>query len=170
MSTTTTTTTSSAHARIPAHGDQSVHVLGDLIRVKVGAEQAGGAFSMFEIIVPPGGGPPLHRHAPCEAFHVLEGTLVIRGADGAETPAAAGDTVFVPANAPHTYSNPGPGNARFLVTLAPGGFEAFFADLGSPAGDATDPEPLTGAPEVAHVLAVTERHGIEILEGPPPTP
>ena len=170
MSTTTTATTSSAHARIPAHGDQSMHVLGDLIRVKVGAEQTGGAFSMFEIIVPPGGGPPLHRHAPCEAFHVLEGTLVIRGADGAETPAAAGDTVFVPANAPHTYSNPGPGNARFLVTLAPGGFEAFFADLGTPASDATKPEPVTREPDIAHVLNVTARHGIDILEGPPPAP
>ena len=164
-----TTTPSSAHTRVPAHGGESMQVLGDLIHVKVGAEQTGGAFSMFEIVAPPGGGPPLHRHAPCEAFHVLEGTLVIRGADGAETPACPGDTVFVAANAPHTYRNPGPGRVRFLVTLAPGGFEAFFADLATPPGDGTASEPPTAGPNIAHVLAVTERHGIEILEGPPPT-
>jgi quercetin dioxygenase-like cupin family protein len=165
-----TTAPRSAHARIPAHGGESMHVLGDLIHVKVTAEQTGGAFSMFEIIAPPGGGPPLHQHAPCEAFHVLDGTLVVRGADGAETPAAPGDTVFVAADAPHSYRNPGPGNARFLVTLAPGGFEAFFADLGTPAGDATEPAPLTGEPDIARVLAITARHGIEIIEGPPPAP
>src|SRR3954462_90815 len=165
-----TTTPTSSHARVPTSAGEALHVLGDLVHVKVTAEQTGGAFSIFEIVAPPGGGPPLHRHAPCEAFHILKGTLVIRGADGAETPAAAGDTVFIAAHAPHSYRTPGPGNARFLVTLAPGGFEAFFADLGPPADDATEPEPLSGEPDVAHVLSVTARHGIEILEGPPPAP
>jgi quercetin dioxygenase-like cupin family protein len=163
-------TTTSAHTRIAAHSGESLHVLGDLIHVKVTAEQTGGAFSMFEIVAPPGDGPPLHRHAPCEAFHILDGTLIIRGADDSETLAAPGDTVFVAPDAPHSYRNPGPGNARFLVTLAPGGFEAFFTDLGDPAGDVTEPKPLTGPPDIGHVLAVTGRHGIEILEGPPPGP
>jgi quercetin dioxygenase-like cupin family protein len=163
-----TTTRVSPHARIPRHGGHSLHVLGDLIHVKVTAAQTAGAFSMFEIVAPPGGGPPLHRHAPCEAFHVLDGTLIILGADHSETPATPGDTVFVAANAPHSYRNPGPGDARFLVTLAPGGFETFFTELGEPAGDATEPAPLPGPPDLAHVLTVTRRHGIEILGGPPP--
>jgi len=166
----TATTPMSAHAHIPPRGGQSLHVLGDLIHVKVTAAQTAGAFSMFEIIAPPGGGPPLHRHPPCEAFHILDGTLIILGADNAQTPAGPGDTVFVAANAPHSYHNPGPGNARFIVTLAPGGLEAFFADLGEPAGDATEPHPLTGPPDLEHVIAITERHGIEILHGPPPAP
>jgi quercetin dioxygenase-like cupin family protein len=166
----TTTTPMSAHAHIPAGGGQSLHVLGDLIHVKVTAEQTAGAFSMFEIVVAPGGGPPLHRHAPCEAFHILDGTLLILGAEGAETPARPGDTVFVAGNAPHSYRNPGPGTARFLVTLAPAGFEAFFADLGEPAGDATEPAPLTGPPDIEQILTVTGRHGIELLEGPPSGP
>ncbi len=163
-----TTTPTSSHARVPAGGGEALHVLGDLVHVKVTAQQTGGALSMFEIVVPPGGGPPLHRHAPCEAFHVLDGTLIILGADGSETPAAPGDTVTVAANAPHSYRNPGPGDARFLITLAPGGFETFFAELGEPAGDATEPAPLTGPPDLVHVLAVTRRHGIEMLGGPPP--
>ena len=165
-----TTTPLPAHAHIPSRGGRSLHVLGDLIHVKITAAQTAGAFSMFEIEAPPGGGPPLHRHAPCEAFHVLDGTLIILGADGAETPAGPGDTVFVAGNAPHSYRNPGPENARFLVTLAPGGFEAFFADLGEPAGDAAEPYPLTAPPDIEQVLAITGRHGIEILEGPPPAP
>jgi hypothetical protein len=65
--------------------------------------------------VPTGGG---------EAFHILDGTLIILGADGNETPAAPGDTVIVATNAPHSYRNPGPDDARCLVTLAPGGFES----------------------------------------------
>ena len=165
-----TATPTSPHARVHAGGGEALHVLGDLVHVKVTAQQTNGAFSMFEIVVPPGGGPPLHRHAPCEAFCVLDGTLVILGADGAETPAGPGDTVVIAAGAPHSYRNPGPGDARFLVTLAPGGFEAFFADLGEPAHGAAAPAPLTGPPDVEHVLAVTGRHGIEILGGPPPGP
>ena len=165
-----TSTPMSTHVHIPAGGGESRHVLGDLVHAKVAAEQTAGAFSMFEIVAPAGGGPPLHRHAPCEAFHILDGTLIVLGADGAETLAGPGDTVFVAAHEPHSYRNPGPGNARFLVTLAPGGFERFFADLGEPALDATEPQPLTRPPDIEHVLAVTRRHGIEILEGPPPAP
>ena len=85
-----TTTPTSSHARVPAGGGEALHVLGDLVHVKVTAQQTGGAFSMFEIVVPPGGGPPLHRHAPCEAFHVLDGTLIILGADGSRDAGRAG--------------------------------------------------------------------------------
>jgi quercetin dioxygenase-like cupin family protein len=164
-----TTSPMSAHARVPAGGGQALNVLGDLIHVKVTAEQTDGAFSMFEIVAPPGGGPPLHRHPPCEAFHVLDGTLLIQGAGDVETPAGPGDTVVIAGNAPHTYHNPGPGNARFLVTLAPGGFERFFAELGTPAADATEPTPPAGPPDIDHIMAITGRHGIEMLQGPQPT-
>jgi hypothetical protein len=58
-----TTTPMSPHVRIPAGGGESRHVLGDLVHVKVTAEQTAGAFSTFEIVAAPGGGPPLHLHA-----------------------------------------------------------------------------------------------------------
>ncbi|HEV2954444.1 MAG TPA: cupin domain-containing protein [Candidatus Dormibacteraeota bacterium] len=65
-----------------------------------------------------GSGPPhLHvHHEDDEAWHVLEGTLKFRFADGA-IDAGPGDTVFVPAGVAHTYEAAQP--ARYLVVLTP---------------------------------------------------
>jgi mannose-6-phosphate isomerase-like protein (cupin superfamily) len=57
----------------------------------------------------------LHRHDD-EAWYVLEGTLCVRvGTDDVE--AKAGSAVFVPRGTPHTYWNPGPGPARYLLVM-----------------------------------------------------
>jgi quercetin dioxygenase-like cupin family protein len=60
----------------------------------------------------------LHIHrSDDEAWHVLEGALRFRFADG-EVEAAAGTTVFVPAGVAHTYlvsSEP----CRYLIVLTP---------------------------------------------------
>jgi len=64
-----------------------------------------------------GSGPAaLHVHyQDDEAWHVLEGTLRFRFADG-EQDVPAGGTVFVPAGVPHTYRAEA---ARYLVVLTP---------------------------------------------------
>lgn len=65
-----------------------------------------------------GSGPAtLHVHrSDDEAWHVLEGELVFRYADGSEV-AGPGTTVFVPAGKAHTYeARPG---ARYLIVLTP---------------------------------------------------
>jgi mannose-6-phosphate isomerase-like protein (cupin superfamily) len=60
---------------------------------------------------------PLHLHRnDDEAWYVLEGSLCVRvGKDVTETP--AGSAVFVPRGTPHTYWNPGPGPARYLLVM-----------------------------------------------------
>ncbi|HWE40113.1 MAG TPA: cupin domain-containing protein [Isosphaeraceae bacterium] len=60
---------------------------------------------------------PLHLHRrDDEAWYVLEGTLRVRvGADVVE--ARAGSGVFVPRGTPHTYWNPGPAPARYLLVM-----------------------------------------------------
>ena len=65
-----------------------------------------------------GSGPAtLHvHHSDDEAWHVLEGELMFRYSDRTET-IGAGETVFVPAGMPHTYSA-GTG-ARYLIILTP---------------------------------------------------
>jgi mannose-6-phosphate isomerase-like protein (cupin superfamily) len=58
---------------------------------------------------------PLHvHHSDDEAWHVIEGTVRFRFADGHHD-AQAGSTVFVPAGVPHTFGNPGPGAVRYLI-------------------------------------------------------
>jgi len=65
-----------------------------------------------------GSGPDyMHvHHADDEAWHVLEGTLTFRLADG-DVEASAGSTVFVPAGVAHTYS--ASDDARYLMILTP---------------------------------------------------
>ena len=65
-----------------------------------------------------GSGPAtLHvHHSDDEAWHVLEGELSFRYAEGKEK-VGPGTTVFVPAGKPHTYSA-GAG-ARYLIILTP---------------------------------------------------
>ena len=73
----------------------------------------------FEIHEWSGGGPDyLHVHyADDEAWHVLEGTLTFRFADG-EVEAPQGSTVFVPAGVAHTYYE-AHGPTRYLLVLTP---------------------------------------------------
>jgi hypothetical protein len=59
----------------------------------------------------------LHVHrSDDEAWHVLEGSLRFKFADG-EVDAPAGTTVFVPAGLAHTYRVTEPG--RYLIFLTP---------------------------------------------------
>jgi mannose-6-phosphate isomerase-like protein (cupin superfamily) len=75
----------------------------------------GATFAIREWAHGPNDGPPLHvHHLDDEAWHVLEGTLSFRFADRSFD-AAAGATVFAPAGVAHTYGNPGPGSARYLI-------------------------------------------------------
>jgi mannose-6-phosphate isomerase-like protein (cupin superfamily) len=75
-----------------------------------------------------GSGPAtLHvHHADDEAWHVLEGMLHFRFADG-EVDVPAGGTVFVPAGIAHTYWAT---DARYLIVLTPR-LEALIAELQS---------------------------------------
>jgi mannose-6-phosphate isomerase-like protein (cupin superfamily) len=62
---------------------------------------------------------PLHVHRrDDEAWYVLEGTLRVRvGHD--EVEARAGSGVLVPRGTPHTYWNPEPMPARYLLMMTP---------------------------------------------------
>src|SRR5580692_7894646 len=58
------------------------------------------------------------HHEDDEAWYVLEGTLGFRV--GAElVTASAGSAVLVPKGTPHTYWNEGPGEARYVIVMAP---------------------------------------------------
>lgn len=60
---------------------------------------------------------PLHLHRKDdEAWYVLEGMLCVRvGTE--QVQAKAGSAVLVPRGTPHTYWNPGPGPARYLLVM-----------------------------------------------------
>ena len=100
------------------------------------------------MLVPPGGGPPLHRHDFEEMFAVLDGEieLTFRG----ETHrAGTGTVVNIPANAPHKFRNTSDRPAHLLCLCAPPGQEDFFLAVGDPLESRDSPPPALSDAEKA---------------------
>lgn len=112
-----------------AEGSRRVAVAGGIYTILLTGADTGGRYCLIEMLVPPGGGPPPHRHDFEEMFSVLEGEirLAFRGED---TTARAGQTVNVPANAPHAFRNVSDRPARLLCMCTPPGQEDFFLEVG----------------------------------------
>ena len=141
----------------PGEGETIHGPVGGPLTFKARGAQTGGALTAFENVIPPGEGPPLHRHRDeAEFWFVLEGEL--RFQLGEETDeAATGAFVFVPPGVQHAFTNPGADPARILVGFTPAGMESFFDAL-------TDPPPAETRAEVFRELGA--RAGMEVL-GPP---
>lgn len=68
----------------------------------------GSGTSVIVVDTPPGPGPALHRHPYAETFVLLEGRARYT-IEGRTIEASAGTVVVAPANAAHSFENPGPG-------------------------------------------------------------
>ena len=54
--------------------DPSVWVVGDLYTIKTSGADTGGTFTLIEVSVPPGSGPPPHvHHREDQAFYIIKG-------------------------------------------------------------------------------------------------
>jgi uncharacterized cupin superfamily protein len=92
------------------------------------------------MLVPPGGGPPPHRHDFEEMFTVVEGEIEITFR-GAKSVLRAGETANVPSNAPHQFHNVSEHPARLLCLCSPAGQEEFFIAVGIPLPTRITPSP-----------------------------
>jgi uncharacterized cupin superfamily protein len=90
--------------------------------------------------IPPGGGPPPHRHDFEETFIVLEGELDVTFR-GNKRAVRSGETINVPANAPHQFHNSSSQPVRMLCVCSPSGLEEFFMEVGLPVATRTTPPP-----------------------------
>jgi deazaflavin-dependent oxidoreductase (nitroreductase family) len=117
-----------------------VAVVGDTYTILVSGVDTGGSYTLIDMLVPPGGGPPPHRHDFEEMFTVLAGAIEVT-CRGERSVARAGDTVNVPANAPHQFSNPFDETARLLCLCAPAGQDEFFMIVGDRVPSRTSPPP-----------------------------
>jgi mannose-6-phosphate isomerase-like protein (cupin superfamily) len=136
--------------------------VGHKYRILAGGEQTGGAYAIFEAIVPPGEGPPSHLHVnDDEMFYVAEGAITIVVA-GRENTAGTGSFAAVPRGTVHTFRNDGTKPARLLVTITPAGLDRFFREVGVPIADpAADPPPAT-VEHIQRVLDAAPRYGMMI--------
>jgi mannose-6-phosphate isomerase-like protein (cupin superfamily) len=134
----------------PGSGSES-NIFGRHV-VRVTAAQTGGAMGVWEDVVAPGEGPPLHIHTrEDELFHVIEGRFRFWAGDECVS-AEAGTTLVLPRGVPHRFENAGDAGGRLLVTVTPGGFENFFLDL---------ERERAGTPAAAE--AVAARYGLIFL-------
>jgi quercetin dioxygenase-like cupin family protein len=142
-------------------------VVGDTYTVVLSGEQTDGRFAMLDMLIPPGGGPPPHRHAFEECFRVLAGSIEVQLRDLPPLRLEAGDSVNIPANAPHAFRNTAGEEARLLCTVAPAGLERFFAEFGDPVATRTSPAPELSDAErrnrLERAAAKAPEYGIEML-------
>jgi quercetin dioxygenase-like cupin family protein len=123
------------------HGHDPVVRLGDEIEVAdlgpnraafaIAPVETGGTFSLtdFTMAPPPAPGPPPHAHEDAdECVYVLEGTLRM-GVGDMERTGGPGSVMLAPRGMLHSLVNVGPGPARFVVVLCPGGFEGFWREM-----------------------------------------
>jgi quercetin dioxygenase-like cupin family protein len=143
-----------------------VAVVGDVYTILVSGKQSAGRYALIDMFVPPGGGPPPHRHDFEEMFHVLEGSVEVMFR-GHRFAARAGETVSIPANAPHAFKNVSSTPARLLCTVSPAGEDDFFLEIGDPVPTRTGPIPelddAARQQRAAKAKARAEKYKNEIL-------
>lgn len=117
-----------------------IGLVGDTYTITVAGEDTAGRFCVIDMYIPPGGGPSPHRHDFEETFILLDGEIEATFR-GEKYVARAGDTVNIPANAPHQFQNVSSQPARLLCICSPSGQENFFEEVGVPAATRTTVPP-----------------------------
>ena len=133
-----------------AQPDNLPHIglVGDTYTITVTGEQTEGRFSVIDMHIPPGGGPPTHRHDFEETFILLEGEIEATFR-GQKSMVRAGETLNIPANAPHRFHNTSAQPVRMLCICSPAGQEKLFLEVGVPVATRTTPPPTLNEKEQA---------------------
>ena len=139
-----------AIASVDAPDARVVAVAGGAYTILLSGAQTGGRYSLIDMLVPPGGGPPPHRHDFEEMFSVLDGEIELTFRCTTQR-AGAGTVVNIPANAPHAFRNVSDRPAHLLCLCTPPGQEDFFLAVGDPL------ESRTAAPPELNAIEKAER-------------
>ena len=143
-----------------------VSVAGGTYTILVSGADTSGRYCLVDMLVPPGGGPPPHRHDFEEMFTILEGEIELTFRGKAHK-AGAGATVNIPANAPHAFKNNSEKPARLLCMCTPAGQDEFFIEVGDVVDSRTSPPPnLSKAEQVERIQrakALSAKYRTELL-------
>ena len=135
-----------------------LNVLGDSQRILLTGEDTAGSYSLIENYNPPGASIPLHLHRnEDETFYVVSGEVDFQ-INGEIVRATAGTTVYLPRNAPHSFTVVGSEPAKMLIILIPAGLERYFEELSQ--------LPPAEPPDMEKVIEISGRYGIEFLSPP----
>jgi quercetin dioxygenase-like cupin family protein len=141
-----------AVARPDADGNlRHIGLVGDTYTILLDGDQTAGAFTLIDMHVPRGGGPAPHRHDFEETFHVLDGEIEVTFR-GERSTLRQGETVNIPANAPHAFTNAADQPARMLCVCSPPGQEQFFEMIGVRVASRTTPPPAISDDQQAAMM------------------
>lgn len=150
--------------RNAGEGDKQSFRGGGLHLWKLLAEEADGAFFLFEDTMVQGKTTPLHAHPEAhEVTYVLDGEIEMQ-ADGNRTRVRSGGMSFVPKGVAHAFIVVS-AEARLITFQSPGAVgQAFYRGASDPALD--DTADLVDLARL-HASAADNPRGIKLL-GPPP--
>lgn len=132
-----------------------IGLVGDTYTILLAGKDTAGKYCLIDMHIPPGGGPPPHRHDFEESFTILEGEIELTFR-GEKSIARAGETVNIPANAPHQFQNKSDKATRLLCLCSPAGQEEFFMEVGIPVSTRTTPPPKLDEQQQAEFRAKSE--------------
>ena len=132
-------------------------------------ERTGSMHAAFDVTVKAGAGAAPHAHAKQdEVFFVLEGratfTVEVEG-NRQRIETGPGDLVHVPQGVTHSFDVPDDAPVRFLNYYAPGGFEPFIANVGTPAERRELPPDELANPDPNEMRRWAEATGLEMDPG-----
>jgi quercetin dioxygenase-like cupin family protein len=144
-----------------------IGLVGDTYTILLTGKDTAGRYCLIDMHVPPGGGPAPHRHDFDEMFTLLDGEIEFTFR-GEKSVVRAGETVNIPANAPHFFQNASERPVRLLCMCSPAGLEEFFMKVGVPVASRTAPPPkLDEAAQAAFKAkaeALAPRYRTQILK------
>ena len=152
------------------HSLPNIGLVGDTYTILLAGEDTNGRCCLIDMHIPPGGGPASHRHDFEESFILLAGEIEATFR-GEKSVVRAGETLHIPANAPHSFTNASKESVRLLCICAPAGQEEFFAQIGVSVASRTTPPPkLDRAAEKAFkekAEALAPRYRTELIKPGP---
>ena len=123
---------------------------------KLLSDQTGGAIAVFEEVVPPGGGTPLHiHHTSDEVIYVVSGEFAFRLGEISKQ-VSGGSWVFIPRGSVHGWRNSSSTNGRVFFIFTPGAGAKAFEEMRFQGIPMPDIDPATRE-------AIFERHGYEFI-------
>ena len=147
--------------RKPGEG-RTIAVVGDVYRFLATGDDTNGKYSLWEAIVPSGGGPPPHVHSrEEEGFYILEGEITFQIGEE-RVVATVGMFANMPVGTPHSFKNESDQPAKMLISVAPAGLEQMFFECGVPVAQGATTAPPPSKTEIEKLLEIAPRYGIEI--------
>ena len=156
-----------ALAQVDSPAAQHIGLVGDTYTITVAGKDTDDRFCVIDMHVPPGGGPPPHRHEFEETFILLDGEMQMTFR-GNKSIVRAGDTINIPSNAPHQFHNASNHPVWMICICSPAGNDRFFLEVGVPVATRTTPPPKLDEKHMTEFLekakTIAPKYHTELLE------